>query len=67
MSTEESTRKSAANKPANREQETAAHAQSRSKHSEGSRWPMPFDDDDGGSAGELVPTSDQKPGVDNDF
>lgn len=68
MSSEESTRKPAANKPANREQETATHAQSRTQHSDGGKWPIPFDDDDTGGTGEASQTSDpQRPGIENDI
>jgi hypothetical protein len=60
MSSEESSRKTAANKPAHREQETATHAQRKPQHSDGGKWPLPFDDDDTGGAGEIASTSDPK-------
>lgn len=58
MSSEESSRKTAANKPANREQENATHAQRKPQHSDGGKWPIPFDD--GSRDGEVVATTDPK-------
>lgn len=58
MSSNESSRKTAANKPAPREQETATHSQRKPQHSDGGKGPLPFDD--GGKEGEVVATTDPK-------
>jgi hypothetical protein len=60
MSSEESSRKTAANMPAHREQETATHAQSKPKDSEGGKWPLPFDD--GSREGEVNQSDDPQGG-----
>ena len=64
MSSEESSRKTAANKPANREQENATQAKRRNEHSDGGHWPLPFDD--GSKEGEVVATTDPKIDTDSD-
>lgn len=60
MSSTESSRKTAANKPVNREQETATHAQRKPQHSDGSGVPLPFDD--GSREGEINQTEDPQGG-----
>lgn len=66
MSTHESQRQSSQGKPETRKQGNA-HP-SPGKHSEDSRTPLPFDDDDASGAGDMVQTSPpQGPNIDPEF